>query len=185
VLGACADGQSVTGDTCHVMTYTIQGSVPETSTRTHLSANTISKSGTLKESSVDVHKAEVRAGTILAAVMPLEDASASQLDAPKGVIWGVAHVVTTERTGGLGQLRQGQAQTQTNHHTNVIVRHIHGRPQAAVTSFSQSNAPGRAQLLIRVDTSSPHESMKILLRSRVAADTAFCSRGTVFPSNPR
>jgi hypothetical protein len=54
------------------------------------------------------------------------------------------------------------------------------------TSFSQSEAPGRAQLQIRVDTSSPHESsIKILFRSRdMAADTAFCSRGTDFPSNP-
>jgi hypothetical protein len=84
----------------------------------------------------------------------------------------------------MGQLRQGQAQTQTNHQAHE--RHCQTYPwPTAMTSFSQSNAPGRAQLLIRVDTSSPHESMKILLRSRVAADTAFCSRGTVFPSNPR
>ena len=75
----------------------------------------------------DVHEAEVRAGkpskAALAAVMPLEDASASQLDTP--VIWVIAHIVITERIGGRDQLRQGQSQTQTNRHPNVNVRHIH------------------------------------------------------------
>ena len=46
-----------------------------------------------------MHEAEVRAGkpskAVLAAVMPLEDASASQLDTPKGVIWVIAHIVIT------------------------------------------------------------------------------------------
>ncbi len=132
-----------------------------------------------------MHEAEVRAGkpgkAVLTAVMPLEDASASQLDTPKGVIWVIAHILITERTGGRDQLRQGQSQTQTNRDPNVNV----SISIADRTSFSQSEAPGRAQLLILVHTSSPHESIKILFRSRdMAADTAFCSRGTDFPSNP-
>ena len=54
-----------------------------------------------------MHEAEVRAGkpskAVLAAVMPLEDAPASQLDTPKGVIWVITHIFITERTGGWDQ----------------------------------------------------------------------------------
>ncbi len=110
----------------------------------------------------DVHEAEVRAGkpskAVLAAAMPLEDASASQLNTPKGVIWVIAHIVISERTGGWDQLRQGQSQTQTNRHP-----------------------------IANVDISSLHESFKILFRlCDMAADTAFCSWATDFEfPNPR
>jgi hypothetical protein len=124
----------VTRDTCHVMTYgRYQGLVPETYTKTDLSADSISKSGNLEESSFfgvtctrQKFKRE-RARPFWQLSCRLRMPPRRNMSHPRGDLGNRACRHNREdRRAGPTPTRASPNEDEC--HTNVIARHIHGRP---------------------------------------------------------